>query len=109
MRKDVEDAIKPFEDVFSISATQIDILSKHETNTQSRSTFDEISANIDVVLRSLRDSPNHDFVALKGWRDECYNIRPEFSAPPLFKMERSATCKTKLIKLVLVQEIFMQL
>jgi hypothetical protein len=105
VRKDVEDAIKPFNDVFSISTNQIDILSTHETNTQNRSAFDEISANIDVVLRSLRDSPNHDFVALKGWRNECYNIRPEFSAPPLFKMERSATCKTILIKLILVHDI----
>ena len=96
VKKEVEDAIKPFEDVFSVSATQIDIVSKYDNATQSRNSFNEISANIDMVLQSLRDSPNHDFEALKGWRNECYNIRGDFSAVPFFKMERSATCKINL-------------
>lgn len=32
------------------------------------------------------------FVALKGWRDECYEVRAEFSTESLLKMDRSATC-----------------
>ena len=93
VRKDVEAAIEPFTDVFSISTSQIDIMPMYNHVAQTKSTFEEISKNIDNVLQSLRDSPDHDFLALKGWRNECYNIRPSFSSPPLFKMERSATCK----------------
>ena len=93
VRKDVEEAIEPFKDVFSISTSQIDIMPMYNHVAQTKSTFEEISKNIDNVLQSLRDSPDHDFLALKGWRNECYNIRPSFSSPPLFKMERSATCK----------------
>ena len=93
VRKDVEEAIKPFKDVFSISTSQIDIMPTYNHVAQTKSTFEEISKNIDNVLQSLRDSPDHDFLALKGWRNECYNVRPSFSSPPLFKMERSATCK----------------
>ena len=93
VRNDVEEAIEPFKDVFSISTSQIDIMPMYNHVAQTKSTFEEISKNIDNVLQSLRDSPDHDFLALKGWRNECYNIRPSFSSPPLFKMERSATCK----------------
>ena len=79
-----------------ITEKQIDIVCDSENTPQSISSndaFDQISANIHNVLVELRDSPKHDFIALKGWRNECYNIRPTFSSPPLFKMERSATCK----------------
>ena len=94
VRKDVEEAITPFKDTFNVSEKQIDIISNTSNTPQSNHDFDHISANINRVLEDLRDSPKHDFIALKGWRNECYNIRPTFSAPPLFKMERSATCKT---------------
>ena len=93
MRKDVEEAITPFKDTFNVSEKQIDIISNTSNTHQSNHDFGHISANINRVLEDLRDSPKHDFTALKGWRNECYNIRPTFSAPPLFKMERSATCK----------------
>ena len=79
-----------------ITEKQIDIVCDSENTPQSISSnaaFDQISANVNNVLQELRDSPKHDFIALKGWRNECYNIRPTFSSPPLFKMERSATCK----------------
>ena len=100
VRKDVEDAIAPFKDTFVITEKQIDIVCDSENTPQSNSsndTFDQISANYNNVLQQLRDSPKHDFIALKGWRNECYNIRPSFSSPPLFKMERSATCKYLII------------
>ena len=93
VRKDVEDAIAPFKDTFAVSEKHIDIVSNSSENSSIGDSRDQISANINAVLQALRDSPNHDFIALKGWRNECYNIRPTFSAPPLFKMERSATCK----------------
>ena len=46
---------------------------------------------IDQVLRTIRQK--NVLVALKGWRNECYEIKPTFAEPPLFKMERSATCE----------------
>ena len=93
VRPQVEDAVKPYKDAFKVSATRIDIVTETAAQSQDSDTFEEISSKIDTVLRDIRDSPNCNFVALGGWRDECYNIRPGFSAPPLFKMERSATCK----------------
>jgi hypothetical protein len=48
------------------------------------------------VLRTIRQK--NVLVALKGWRNECYEIRPTFAEPPLFKMERSATCKSSFAK-----------
>ena len=102
MRKIVEEAIAPFKDTFAVSEKQIDIVWNSSSNTENSSigdSFDLISANINGVLQALRDSPNHDFMALKGWRNECYNIRPTFSEPPLFKMERSATCKSYIVNI----------
>ena len=107
VRKDVEEAIAPFKDIFTISETQIDISVDTSNTLQSDNinhAFDQISSNINNVLQDIRDSPKHDFIALKGWRNECYNIRPTFSAPPLFKMERSATCKMRYYSLVLIRE-----
>ena len=77
-----------------MSKTRIDLSISNSATTDDNNSFEEISRKIDVTLRSLRDSPNHDFIALRGWRNECYNIRPEFAESPLFKMERSATCKS---------------
>ncbi|XP_069192361.1 uncharacterized protein [Procambarus clarkii] len=43
---------------------------------------------IDVVLRDLR--AKNVLRALRGWRDECFNVWADFGVEPLFKMERSA-------------------
>jgi len=35
-----------------------------------------------------------DYLALKGWREECYDVSfKALDEKPLFKMERAATCK----------------
>jgi len=44
---------------------------------------------LDQVLRDLR--AKDAFIPLRGWRDECYEIKRKFSEPPLFKIERSAS------------------
>ncbi|XP_037077579.1 uncharacterized protein YJR142W-like isoform X2 [Pollicipes pollicipes] len=41
------------------------------------------------LLERWRDQ--EDLVALRGWRNECYDVRVSFSSQPLLKMERSAT------------------
>nr|CAG4634800.1 EOG090X06MA [Alona affinis] len=53
-------------------------------------TYEERSARINAVLSQWREEGS--FVTLKGWRDECYEVRTGFADPPLLKMERSATC-----------------
>jgi len=44
---------------------------------------------LETVLLDLKEQ--NLFEALRGWRDECYDIKEHFSSPALFKMERSAT------------------
>nr|CAG4650170.1 EOG090X06MA [Sida crystallina] len=56
----------------------------------SLKTYDERSERIDAVLRRWKDDSL--FVTLKGWREECYEVRAGFSEPSLLKMERAATC-----------------
>ncbi|KAL1464307.1 hypothetical protein WDU94_003965 [Cyamophila willieti] len=53
-------------------------------------TYEARSKCLDQVLRELRTK--NVFVALKGWRDECYEVRTRYTSEPLMKMERSATC-----------------
>jgi len=44
------------------------------------------------IFRHMRQ--NKDYLALKGWREECYDVATSPMDPqPLFKMERAATCK----------------
>ncbi|XP_054275418.1 uncharacterized protein LOC128994711 [Macrosteles quadrilineatus] len=52
--------------------------------------YTERSAKIEEVLKECRAQGT--FITLKGWRDECYEVRAGFSSEPLFKMDRSATC-----------------
>lgn len=53
--------------------------------------YNERSAKVDEVLREWRRGEK--FIALHGWREEYYDVRAQFNTPPLFKMDRSATCK----------------
>ncbi|XP_050078002.1 uncharacterized protein LOC126564920 [Anopheles maculipalpis] len=46
------------------------------------------SQQVDRILREFRQQGM--FVALKGWRDECYDVKS--STGSLLKMDRSATC-----------------
>lgn len=52
--------------------------------------YAERSARVEEVLREWRAGGK--FVTLRGWREECYEVRAQFNTPPLFKMDRSATC-----------------
>ena len=81
--KDVEIQLLSFQDVFVIHPDRIDLC-------PGLSGYEEISAQVDSTLRLLREK--NCFNALKGWRDETYDIRPCFGQPPLFAMERAATC-----------------
>ena len=81
---------------------------------ESLNTYERRSDAIDRCLRKMRENRTgsnggkynfvwkyggklivSDLLALRGWRDECYEVRPppRFDSPPLFKMERAATCE----------------
>lgn len=55
--------------------------------------YAERSARVDEVLREWK--ADEKFVTLRGWREECYEVRAQFNTLPLFKMDRSATCMYK--------------
>ena len=50
---------------------------------------EERNKALEAVLLDLKKQ--NLFGALRGWRNECYDIKEHFSSPALFKMERSAT------------------
>ncbi|XP_026667496.1 uncharacterized protein YJR142W isoform X1 [Ceratina calcarata] len=52
--------------------------------------YAERSARVEEVLREWK--AGEKFITLRGWREECYEVRAQFNTPPLFKMDRSATC-----------------
>jgi len=71
-----------YPDVFIISKKSV-MLSDSLTSVQERN---------EALEQVLLDMKSKDlFTALRGWRSECYEIKPQFSAPVLFKMERCAT------------------
>jgi len=71
-----------YPDVFIISKKSV-TLSDSLTSVQERN---------EALEQVLLDMKSKDlFSALRGWRSECYEIKPQFSAPVLFKMERCAT------------------
>lgn len=81
--RQVETELIPYQDIFVIHPGKIDLcpgLTSHK----------DISAQVESVLVSLKEK--NIFSALKGWRNETYDIRPTFGQPPLFAMERAATC-----------------
>lgn len=52
--------------------------------------YAERSERVDQVLREWKAGGK--FITLRGWREEYYDVRTQFNTPPLFKMDRSATC-----------------
>ncbi|KAJ8947743.1 hypothetical protein NQ318_018005 [Aromia moschata] len=52
--------------------------------------YEERSSEVDRVLKKLR--AEKAFITLKGWRDECYEVKTEFNSKSLLRMDRSATC-----------------
>lgn len=55
--------------------------------------YAERSARVDEVLREWKAGGK--FVTLRGWREECHEVRTQFNTTPLLKMDRSATCMYK--------------
>ncbi|XP_060528184.1 uncharacterized protein LOC132703124 [Cylas formicarius] len=83
IRADVMKQLTNFPEVFHIHSGCV------ELNPAFRD-YEERSTKVDEVLRKLRIK--NAFITLKGWRDECYEVKTEFSASSLLKMDRSATC-----------------
>ena len=82
LSKNVVGELSHYPDVFIITPDSVD-LSPQLRSAQER------SKALELVLLDMRSKDT--FLALRGWRGECYEIRQQFSQPPLFKMERSAT------------------
>ena len=78
--------LERFPEVFRFSANRKQIRVAEELDTAEKRT-----EAVDKCLRKLRS--DCDFVALRGWRDEFYDIKVNYAGKTLFKMERSATCE----------------
>ncbi len=81
--RDVEVELLPYNDIFVIHPTKIDLC-------PGIISYEEISAQVARVLSALREK--NKFTALKGWRNETFEIKPSYGQPALFAMERAATC-----------------
>ncbi|KAK1151449.1 hypothetical protein AOXY_G32689 [Acipenser oxyrinchus oxyrinchus] len=75
--------LRRFPEVFSFKEEK-----RLELNPGLASYHDRSSA-VDRVLQRLREEER--FTCLQGWRDEKYEVMPQFSDPPLMCMERAAT------------------
>ena len=85
VRPEVSKELERFPEVFRFSANRKQIRVAEELDTAEKRT-----EAVDKCLRKLRS--DCDFVALRGWRDEFYDIKTNFGGSTLLKMERSATC-----------------
>ncbi|XP_065155557.1 uncharacterized protein [Atheta coriaria] len=83
VRPDVMKQLLRYPEVFCVSSGSV------ELNPAFRD-YEERSNKINEVLKELRSE--NTFIALKGWRDECYEVRTEFNAASLLRLDRSATC-----------------
>ncbi|XP_078595539.1 uncharacterized protein LOC144872827 [Branchiostoma floridae x Branchiostoma japonicum] len=78
----VEKHIQRFADVFMVEEKQVSLC-------PSLQTYEERTKRVQEVMLRLRQEG--DFIALKGWRDEMYEVFHQQSSPPVFRMERTAT------------------
>jgi len=78
----VQGYLKNYPDVFTITNESV-------TLSDTLASVQERNQALEQVLMDLRAKDT--FIALRGWRSECYEIKSQFSAPALFKMERCAT------------------
>ncbi|XP_019873561.2 uncharacterized protein LOC109601730 [Aethina tumida] len=83
VRPDVMKQLLRYPEVFQVSPGCV------ELNPAFRD-YEERSNKVDEVLKQLR--AENAFIALKGWRDECYEVKTQFNSKSLLKMDRSATC-----------------
>uniref|UniRef100_A0A2M4APQ8 Putative thiamine pyrophosphokinase n=1 Tax=Anopheles triannulatus TaxID=58253 RepID=A0A2M4APQ8_9DIPT len=82
----IEQLLK-YPEVFHIRAPEHGKQNIVELNPAFRD-YNTRSQQVDRILREFREQGL--FVALKGWRDECYDVKS--STGSLLKMDRSATC-----------------
>lgn len=64
--------------------------------------YSQRSNAIELVLRDLR--AKNVLQALRGWRDECFNVWADVGAEPLFQMERSAVSEYLIQKCVITKK-----
>ncbi|XP_015603255.1 uncharacterized protein YJR142W [Cephus cinctus] len=83
VRPDVMKEILNYPEVFQVQPKYVQL------NPAFRD-YAERSARVDEVLREWRASGK--FITLRGWREECHDVRTRFNTAPLLKMDRSATC-----------------
>ncbi|KAF7287369.1 uncharacterized protein LOC143191046 [Rhynchophorus ferrugineus] len=83
IRPDVMKELIHFPEVFHVTPGCV------ELNPAFRD-YQERSVKVNEVLKELRKK--NTFITLKGWRDECYEVKAEFNTTSLLKMDRSATC-----------------
>ncbi|XP_058126206.1 uncharacterized protein LOC131287857 [Anopheles ziemanni] len=83
----IEQLLK-YPEVFHIRAPEHGKQNIVELNPAFRD-YNTRSQQVDRILREFREQGM--FVALKGWRDECYDVKSSVSGS-LLKMDRSATC-----------------
>lgn len=82
---DVALLLQEHPEIFTVSSTAIHLNNKYGS-------CEERTEIMRVFLNGLREA-GHLNKALKGWRNETYNIRHSMSEPVLFRMERSASGK----------------
>jgi len=78
VRRGFVDLLRPFDNVFAVDDNAI-------TLSAALGDYRERTRAVDAVLRRLA-ADGH----IPGWRDEPYPVGTEFTAPPLFEMERAA-------------------
>ncbi|XP_017780484.1 PREDICTED: nudix hydrolase 24, chloroplastic [Nicrophorus vespilloides] len=83
VKPDVIKQLVRFPEVFKVTPVFV------ELNPAFRE-YEERTNKVNDVLKQLRCEGK--FIALKGWRDECYEVRREFNTESLLRMDRSATC-----------------
>lgn len=82
VQPDVALLLQEHPEIFTVSSTAIHLNNKYGS-------CEERTEIMKVFLNGLREA-GHLNRALKGWRNETYNIRHSMSEPVLFRMERSA-------------------
>ncbi|XP_317501.5 uncharacterized protein LOC1277981 isoform X1 [Anopheles gambiae] len=82
----IEQLLK-YPEVFHVRAPEHGKQNIVELNPAFRD-YNTRSEQVERILREFREQGM--FVALKGWRDECYDVKS--STGSLLKMDRSATC-----------------
>ncbi|CAH2107472.1 unnamed protein product [Euphydryas editha] len=83
VRPDVLKHLQRFPEVFRITGKVV------ELNPAFRD-YQERTSKVAEVLQDLRKE--NEIFALKGWRDECFEVSTPFHHESLLEMDRSATC-----------------